>query len=91
MPSHTLRVNVGFDFAFNVAGLLEPSFGKVVHLLQVQPKFGAIAEEAGEAESGVWRDGALAEHDVANAGGGDADLHGQFMLAETEGSQEFFP
>ncbi len=62
-----------------------------MRLLQIHPDLRAGAEEAGQAQRGVGRDGPSAMHDVPDACSRDADPHRQRVLTEPVGGQEVFP
>ena len=55
-----------------------------MHLLEVEPEFGTVAEEAGQTQGGVGRDGALAVDDLPNARGGNTNLERQGILREAQ-------
>ena len=64
------------DLAFDCAAGFSAGFREIVSLLQVEPEFGAVAEEAGETKCRVWRNAAPGVDDVADSRGGHAELYG---------------
>jgi hypothetical protein len=79
------QLRQGFDgFAYFLLGEAQ-----VVEVLEIEPKLRAGAEEVGEAESGVARDGARAMQNLRDAIGGHAELARKFGRAHVE-CLEFF-
>jgi hypothetical protein len=73
-----------FNVAFDGILQFQTRFGQVVHLLEIEPEFGAVAKETGQAQSGIGRDGAFAVDNFADAGGRDANLERQGVLRDAE-------
>jgi hypothetical protein len=65
--------------SYNGFGQGELGFGEVVHLLKVEPELRAVIEEAGQAQSRVGGDGALAANNLADPRFA-APLRGSFLL-----------
>jgi len=65
--------------------------GHVLVGLQTHPEFVAVAKKFGQAQGGVYGDGAFFTHDVVDAWGGYLQRHGQRMRRELAGPQKLFP